>query len=87
MPSHPRVGKHHQQEYVVGVAEDEGQIIVLDETVMVAVRMFSSCVKTTEWLRLGPGVLEHTCHAPGVVVDVTIEDSTEQVELLSEQRQ
>jgi hypothetical protein len=85
MPAHPKVGDRHRQEYLVGVAEDEGQIIALDETVTVAAGEFSGCVKTKEWSRLEPGVLEHKYYAPGVgvVAEVTVEGGTEQVELVS----
>jgi hypothetical protein len=85
MPAHPRVGDHHRQEYLVGEAEDEGQVIALDETVSTAAGEFSGCVKTKEWSRLEPGVLEHKYYAPGVgvVAEVTVEGGTEQVELVS----
>jgi hypothetical protein len=85
MPAHPKVGDRHRQEYLVGEAEDEGQIIALDETVTVAAGEFSGCVKTKEWSRLEPGVLEHKYYAPGVgvVAEVTVEGGTEQVELVS----
>jgi hypothetical protein len=85
MPAHPKVGDIHRQEYLVGEAEDQGQIIGLNETVSVAAGSFSGCVKTKEWSRLEPGVEEHKYYAPGVgvVAEVTVEGGTEHVELVS----
>jgi hypothetical protein len=85
MPAHPTVGQMNRQEYLVGEAEDEGQTIALDETVTVAAGKFSGCVKTKEWSRLEPGVIEHKYYAPGVglVAEVTVEGGTEHVELVS----
>jgi hypothetical protein len=85
MPAHPKVGEMHRQEYLVGEAEDEGQIIALDETVSVAAGKFTGCVKTKEWSRLEPGVIEHKYYAPGVgvVAEVTVEGGTDHTELVS----
>ena len=85
MPAHPKIGDIHRQEYLVGEAEDQGQIIGLNETVSVAAGSFSGCVKTKEWSRFEPGVEEHKYYAPGVgvVAEVTIEGGTEHVELVS----
>lgn len=86
MPAHPTLGQRNRQEYLVGEAEDEGQIIGLGETVEVAAGKFTGCVKTKEWSRLEPGVLEHKYYAPGVgvVAEVTVEGGTERVELVSQ---
>ena len=86
MPAHPRVGQMNRQEYLIGIAEDEGEIIALDETVTVAAGTFTGCVKTKEWSRLEPGVLEHKYYAPGVgvVAEVDIEGGTEHVELVAQ---
>jgi len=85
MPAHPSVGQMQRQEYLVGEAEDESQIIALGETVTVAAGTFSGCVKTKEWSRLEPGLLEHKYYAPGVgvVAEATVEGGTEKVELVS----
>jgi hypothetical protein len=84
MPAHPTVGQMNRQEYLVGEAEDESQIIALDETVTVAAGTFPGCVKTKEWSRLEPGLLEHKYYAPGVgvVAESTVEGGTEKVELV-----
>ena len=83
MPAHPAIGQHHRQEYLYGEAEDEGEIIGLNETVSVANGKYTGCVKTKEWSRLEPGVLEHKYYAKGigVVAEVTIEGGTEHTEL------
>ena len=86
MPAHPTVGQMYRQEYLVGEAEDEAQVIALDESVTVTAGAFSGCVKTKEWSRLEPGVLEHKYYAPGVgvVAEVMIEGGTEHEELISQ---
>jgi hypothetical protein len=84
MPAQPKVGRIDRQEYLVGEAEDEGQVIALDETVTVSAGRYSGCVKTKEWSRLEPGVTEHKYYAPGVglVTSVMVEGGTEHVELI-----
>ena len=84
MTANPSVGQRNRQEYAVGTAEDEGEIIALDETVTVAAGEYAGCVKTKEWSRLEPGVLEHKYYARGVglVAEVAIEGGTEHVELV-----
>ena len=84
MPAHPTVGRMYRQEYLVGEAEDEAQILALDETLTVAAGRYTGCVKTREWSRLDPGVLEHKYYAPavGFVAEVMTEGGTEHVELV-----
>jgi hypothetical protein len=85
MPAKPKTGWMSRQEYLVGEAEDEGQIIGLNETVTVAAGKFTGCVKTKEWTRIEPGILEHKYYAPGigVVAEVTVEGGTSHGELVS----
>jgi hypothetical protein len=86
MRAHPKVGMRDRQEYLIGEAEDEGEVIGLNETVTVAAGKFTGCVKTKEWTRLDPGILEHKYYAPGigVVAEVTVEGGNAHVELLGQ---
>lgn len=85
MPAHPALSQTYRQEYLVGEAEDEAQVVALNETITVAAGKYSGCVKTQEWTRLEPGILEQKYYAPGigVVAEVMIEGGTEKVELVS----
>jgi hypothetical protein len=67
------------------VAEDESEIIGLDETITIAAGKFSGCVKTKEWSRLEPAVLEYKYYAPGIgfIAEMTVEGGTDRVELAS----
>ena len=84
MPAHPVVGRMDRQEYAVGEAEDQGQVIGVNETVRVGDTQYTGCVKTKEWSRLEPAVVEHKYYAPGIgfVSEVTIEGGAEHVELV-----
>ena len=84
MPAKPKVGQIFRQEYLVGTAEDQAQVIALGEEVSTPAGTFTNCVKTKEWTRLEPGVLEHKYYAPGVgvVVEVTVEGGVERQELI-----
>jgi hypothetical protein len=85
MPAKPTIGQIFRQEYLVGEAEDQAQIVALDEQASVPAGTFTGCIKTQEWSRLEPGVLEHKYYAPGVgvVLEVMTEGGTERSELLA----
>lgn len=58
MPAHPAVGQTYRQEYLVGEAEDQARVIALNESIEVSAGKYKGCVKTEEWSRLDPGVIE-----------------------------
>lgn len=65
MPADPAPGPSYRQEYRPGVAEDMGQVVALDETVVTPYGTFSGCVKTRDWSPLERG-FEWKWYAPGV---------------------
>jgi hypothetical protein len=56
MPANPQVGDKYRQEYYAGEAEDEGEIISVDETVSVPYGDFTGCLQTRDFTKLDPGV-------------------------------
>lgn len=70
MKANPAVGDAYRQEYYADVAEDEGMVVSLNESVSVPAGNFGNCLKTQDWTRLEPGVVEfkYYCTAVGGVV-------------------
>ena len=74
MPAHPAVdGKPYYEEYLVGEAEDAGEVIEIDVHVDVAAGSFDGCVKTEETSSLDLTVLEYKYFCPGVGLVLTEE--------------
>jgi hypothetical protein len=74
MRANPQVGDRYRQEYLEGEAEDEAEVVGLDEKVTVPYGSLSGCVKTKEWTRLAPGDLENKYYCPGVFGPVSSVD-------------
>jgi hypothetical protein len=66
MPAKPRPGTSYRQEYLKGEAEDEATILANGAKATVPAGAFSSSVKTKDYTRLEPKLLEHKYYAPGV---------------------
>ena len=66
MPAHPAVGQHYRQEFFVGEAEDEAQVVDRGLDITVPYGSFHDCIKTVEWTRLEPGIKEAKFYCPGV---------------------
>jgi len=84
-PAEPKVGDFFHQEYYEGIAEDQMEILALDESVTVPYGELDGCVKVREFTPLEPGVNEHKYDCPEVgftVLEVALEDG-ERVELIS----
>ena len=79
------IGETYRQEYLKGVAEDEATLISTNSTVKVAYGTFSNCVKTKEFTRLEPGIVETKYYAKGVgeVLMVATKGENERDELIS----
>ena len=60
------IGETYRQEYLKGVAEDEATLINTNSSVKVLYGTFNNCVKTKEFSRLEPGVVEIKYYAKGV---------------------
>lgn len=84
MQGAPVVGLAYRQEWLLGEAEDAGQILALDETVTVPAGTFDHCVKTLDINPHEPELVEHKLFAPGVgfVFEIKPEEG-ETVELIS----
>lgn len=73
MEADPQVGDTYRQEYLRGVAEDMAKVASLGETVVVPYGSFDDCLKTKDYTRLDPGVVEYKFYAPGVGQVLTLE--------------
>jgi hypothetical protein len=74
MGAHPKVGDKYRQEYLEGEAEDEAEVVGIDESVTVPYGTFQHCVKTKETTRLAPGDVENKYYCPGVFGPVSSVD-------------
>jgi hypothetical protein len=66
MPAHPEVGMKYRQEYYKGEAEDNAEVLSLDEHVEVPFGTFDGALKTKETTPLEPDVVEHKYYVRGV---------------------
>jgi hypothetical protein len=66
VPADPEVGMRYRQEYYAGEAEDEGEILSLDERAEVRFGPFDNLLMTKDTTPLDPDVLEHKFYAEGV---------------------
>jgi hypothetical protein len=73
MPAHPKLGDGYRQEYLAGAAEDEAEILGLDEAVDVTYGHFEHCLKTKDFTRLDPGSVENKYYCPGIGLVLTID--------------
>jgi hypothetical protein len=84
MPAHPRVGDGYAQEHLAGVAEDQAEVLALDETREVPAGTFGGLLQTEDTTPLEPGLVEWKFYARGlgVVLEETVSGGGERVELL-----
>lgn len=73
MKAKPAKGDKYYQEYAVGVAEDEAEVVSLSESAKVPYGSFSDCLKTKEFTALEPGAVEYKFYASGVGLVLTLE--------------
>jgi hypothetical protein len=66
LPGEPKVGMAYRQEYYAGEAEDNGEILSLDEQAEVPFGSFDELLMTEDTTPLEPDVLEHKFYARGV---------------------
>jgi hypothetical protein len=85
VPAHPAVGLTYRQEYLRGRAEDNGQILAVEQRVQVPYGSFDHTLKTKDYSPLEPKVIENKFYAPGVgpVLAVTVAGGSDKEELLS----
>lgn len=68
MEANPQVGDTYRQEFYEGEAEDEAEVLSLNEAVTVPFGSFQNCVKTKEWTQLEPDIEANKYYAAGVGV-------------------
>ncbi len=82
MLADPQVGDVYRQEYLVGEAEDYGEVVSLDNTVSVEAGTFENCLKTRDLSAIDPELDELKYYCPGVGLAL-IEDDDVREELVS----
>ena len=85
MPANPEPGTAYRQEYFEGEAEDEGEIVSLDEQAEVPFGHFENVLMTKDTNPLEPKVLEFKFYARdvGPVLAVSVSGGSDREELLS----
>jgi hypothetical protein len=73
MPAAPKIGDHYRQEYLAGQAEDQAEVLALDEKVTVPFGTFQHCLKTKDYTDLEPGSDENKYYCPGVGNVLTVD--------------
>ena len=75
MPAEPAVATRYRQEYAEGTAEDNGEILALDQQAQVPAGHFTDVLLTADTIALEPRVLEHKLYAPGEGLVLTLDVS------------
>jgi hypothetical protein len=88
LPAEPKEGQTYRQEYYAGEAEDEGEIVSLDEQAEVPFGHFRGVLMTKDTNPLEPKVLEFKFYARNVgpVLAVSVSGGSDREELLSYSR-
>lgn len=88
VPANPVAGLRYRQEYRRGVAEDQAEVLGLDEQVSVPAGHFRGVLMTKELTPLEPDVLEYKFYARGVgpVLTLAVSGTTGREELLRHRR-
>jgi hypothetical protein len=68
MPADPTAGDPYYQEYLIGEAEDRGQIVEEDVSVSVTAGDFEGCITTNDTSAIDPTADEFKTYCPGVGV-------------------
>jgi hypothetical protein len=87
MHAHPeqQIGKPYYQEYYEGHAEDQAIVLDTKSNAKVAYGSFENCIRTKDFTRLEPDVVENKYYAKGVglVLAVRVKGGNEREELMS----
>ncbi len=85
MPANPEVGLAYRQEYYAGEAEDEAEIVSLDEQAEVPFGHFPDVLMTRDLNPLEPKILEYKFYARdvGPVLAVSVSGGSDREELVS----
>ena len=66
MPGEPEVGQAYRQEYYEGEAEDNGEVLSVEEMAEVPAGQYDDVLLTKDTITIQPDVLEYKLYAPGV---------------------
>jgi hypothetical protein len=85
VPGEPEVGLAYRQEYYEGEAEDNGEVLSLDERVQVPFGTFTDCLQTKDTTPLEPDLVEHKYYAKGTgpVLAVAVSAGGDREELIA----
>jgi hypothetical protein len=84
MKGNPQVGDVYRQEFLLGEAEDAGEVLALDQSVTVPHGTFDNCLQTADFTPLEPDAFEHKFYAAGVGLVLEVDpESGERVELIA----
>lgn len=68
MPANPEPGMRYRQEYYAGEAEDNGEILSIEEQIDVPYGHFDDAILTKDTITIEPDVLEYKLYARDVDV-------------------
>jgi hypothetical protein len=85
LPGNPEAGMTYRQEYYAGEAEDQGEVLSLDEHVEVPYGALDGCLQTEDTTALEPDVLEHKyyCRNVGPMLTVDVASGAGREELVT----
>ncbi len=85
MKANPQVGDSYRQEFYKGEAEDEAEVLGLNEAVTITFGAFQNCVKTKEWTQLEPDIEANKYYAAGVgvILEIHTKGPAERNELIN----
>src|SRR5215218_6015976 len=66
LPAEPQVGQKYRQEYVKGEAEDNGEVLGINQLVEVPAGRYSDALLTRDTTNLEPDVVEYKLYAPDI---------------------
>jgi hypothetical protein len=66
LPAQPQVGQEYRQEYLKGEAEDNGEVLGLNQLVEVPSGRYRNALLTKDTTNLEPDVVEYKLYAPGI---------------------
>jgi hypothetical protein len=84
MPAQPKAPQSFRQEYYPGHAEDQFWIVDTTESIKVAAGSYRNVVRTLEWSRIEPDIIDTKYYAPGVgsVMERSVAGEHENFELV-----
>jgi len=66
LPAEPQVGQKYRQEYLKGAAEDNGEVLGINQLVEVPAGRYSDALLTRDTTNLEPDVVEYKLYAPDI---------------------